>query len=224
MLNFDFSKFHLGIFDSGLGGKHVSLQIEQRFPQIKITTLADQKNIPYGRKTPQQMLTCIKPFIRQFEELKVDLIILACNTCFLNLADDLSSLTKIPIIGYEPALALAAAESQTQSIVVCATAGALKSQRWQRLKTELLGDYKITDIDCSDWVPLIENSQISWADLQKVIDRVRRLSADSLVLGCTHYHWLLPAFRQLVVDGYQLQFYEPTQEILKEINHFLKNL
>ena len=92
MLSFDFSKFHVGIFDSGLGGKHVSLQIEQQFPQIRVTSLADQKNIPYGGKTPQEMFECIKPFMEQFETLGVDLIILACNTWFFEFGTTVASI------------------------------------------------------------------------------------------------------------------------------------
>lgn len=221
MFNFDFSKFHVGIFDSGLGGKHVSLQIEQRFPQIRVTTLSDQKNIPYGRKTPAQMLTCVRPFMAQFEALKVDLIVIACNTCFLNLESELRQLTDIPILGFEPALDLAAAASRTRSVAVCATGGALKSRRWQELKAVQPDDLKVTDIDCTDWVSLVETSRMTLGDLKKVIDQAVAVGADSLVLGCTHYHWLREALNGLIPSGYDLQFYEPTELVLDEMARVL---
>ena len=139
----------------------------------------------------------------------------------MNLGPQLHQLTKIPIIGYEPALALAAKKTVSQSVFVCATPAALTSQRWLDIKAQFK-DLKITEFDCADWVSLIETSKFTPQHLQVTINQVLAVEADSLVLGCTHYHWLRPALQALIPVGYQLDFYEPTAIVLEEMADFFK--
>ena len=221
-LIFNFSELKIGIFDSGLGGHFVDLQIKKYFPQIQTISLSDQKNIPYGDKTPGEMLTCIQPFMERFVDEAVDGIVMACNTCYLNLADDLRQMTDIPILGYEPDILRAQNETATKSVVVCATPAALKSQRWLELKaqTEAAG-LKITELDCRLWVPLIENSKMTVQHLRDVLENVYAVAADSLVLGCTHYLWLQRHLQALLPADYKLSFYEPTAQILRQLEELL---
>ena len=65
------------------------------------------------------MLACITPFMKRFEALKVDAIVIACNTCFINLKPQLIEMTKIPVIGFEPSLKEAAERAKSEAIVVC---------------------------------------------------------------------------------------------------------
>lgn len=219
-LSFDFSQFLVGVFDSGLGGRYVDLCIRQYLPNIRVLTLADQKNIPYGSKTPEDMLTCLKPFIKQFEEAGVDAIVLACNTCYLNLSADLSKMTEIPVLGYEPDLSSAVAHSKSQSVLVAATPASLNSRRWQVMKSQY-PDCKITELDCRHWVSLIENSQMTREDLQSVVERAMAIGADGLVLGCTHYNWLSRHLKACVPKSYRLSFYEPTLTVLARLEDLL---
>ena len=133
----DFARYHIGVFDSGLGGQAVAASFQTALPNIKITTLADRKNIPYGAKTPDQMLVCAQPLIKQFKALAVDVIVIACNTCFINLQDELRQLTNIPLIGFEPPLEDVLRQIPNDApLIVCATRGTLKSLRWQALKKQ----------------------------------------------------------------------------------------
>ena len=220
----DFSSYHIGVFDSGLGGHHVALKLKHELPKVNVTSLCDQENIPYGKKTPQELLACISPFIARFEDLKVDAIVIACNTCFINLEPQLRQLTKIPIIGFEPPLGEAAQKTKSRVIAVCATGATLKSRRWQSLKADQPADLKIIDIDCTDWVALIEANKIGPADLQPAIDEVVKNQADSLILGCTHYHWIEDKLCNLLPPGYRLSVYEPTQKVFKELKTVLSEL
>ena len=220
----DFSSYHVGVFDSGLGGHYVALKLGHELPQIKVTALSDRENIPYGKKTPEELLACVTPFMARFENLEVDAIVIACNTCFINLEPQLRRLTKIPIIGFEPPLGEVARMTVSKSVVVCATGGTLRSRRWQALKAEQAADLKIIDVDCTDWVTLIEANKISTADLQPVVDEVVKNQADSLILGCTHYYWIQDKLFNLLPMGYRLKLYEPTQRVFKELKGILSEL
>ena len=213
----DFSSYHIGVFDSGLGGRHFTRQLQQELPGIRVTNLDDRKNIPYGRKTPAQLLKLVTPFIMQFESLGVDAIVIACNTCFINLEPALKHITSIPIIGFLPPLADVVKETRNGVIAVCATEGTLRSKHWRNLKACHAANLKILDIDCTDWVPLIEAGQIKSAHLRPVIEQIIKEGADSLILGCTHYHWIKNDILNLLPAGHDLRLYEPTQKVISQL-------
>ena len=217
----EFAQFHVGVFDSGLGGRYVAAQLQEKLPGLRVSVLADSKNIPYGLKTAAEMLFCVKPFMTRFQEMDVDAVVMACNTCFTNLGSELKELTDRPLLGFEPALVQAAAQSRSRAIVVCATQGTLKSQRWRDMKLEQGPDCKIIDIDCTDWVTLVEADAVQDHHLKPVIEAAIANNADSLVLGCTHYHWLKEALGKLVPGDYDLKFYEPTPSIIAELKSLL---
>ena len=217
----EFAKYHVGVFDSGLGGRYVADRLAEILPGLHLTVLSDNENIPYARKTPEEMLACIRPFMTRFNDLKVDAVVMACNTCFTNLEPELRSLLACPLLGFEPALVEAAAGSRSRSVVVCATQGTLRSQYWQAMKSAQPRDLKIIDIDCSDWVGLVESGGIEDAHLRPVIETAIAGRADGLVLGCTHYHWLKQELLALLPAGYALKLYEPTARVVAELRRLL---
>ena len=218
----EFAKYHVGVFDSGLGGRFVAERLAEMLPGLRLTVLSDNENIPYGRKTPEEMLACITPFMTRFNDLKVDAVVMACNTCFTNLEPELRSLLTCPLLGFEPALTEAAADSRSRSVVICATQGTLRSRRWQAMKSAQPKDLKIVDIDCSDWVSLIESGGIEDAHLRPIIETAAASRADGLVLGCTHYHWLKQELLALLPAGYVLKLYEPTARVVAELRRLLE--
>ena len=213
----NFSSCHIGIFDSGLGGRYVAYQLQRDLPGIKITTLSDRKNIPYGKKKPAQLLECVRPFISRFEALGVDAIVIACNTCFVNVGQEMRQLTRIPMVGFEPSLVEAAADSVSRVIAVCATGSTLKSQYFQALKTACPADLEVVELDCTDWVALIETGRMKPANLQPVIDKVVSSRADGLILGCTHYHWVADDILRLMPPDHDLRLYEPTEKVKRAL-------
>lgn len=217
----DYSNFKVGIFDSGRGGEYVALEMAQRFKNLKILSLNDPKNIPYGAKTPDQMFKCISPFMQRFEDEQVDAIVIACNTCYINLEAKLKQLTGIPIIGYLPALEEAASKSQTKAIMTCATAGTLKSDYWQELKRKYVSNFNLIDVDCTHWVSLVEQSKVDESQFQAVINQAVNNKVDSLILGCTHYHWLKKDLQALIPQDYNLEFYEPSLTVFSQLDKLL---
>ena len=221
----DFARYHIGIFDSGLGGQAVATSFQAALPNIKITTLADRKNIPYGAKTSDQMLVCVKPLIKQFKALAVDAIVIACNTCFINLQDALRQLTDIPLIGFEPPLENVLMQiPNNEALIVCATRGTLKSLRWQALKDKAPAASQIIDIDCTDWVSLLETDTFKDEHLSLVVNTIQEYEVHHLILGCTHYHWLKSRLLNALPQGYTLNLYEATPSVLAELKGILSSI
>ena len=217
----DFSRYHVGVFDSGRGGQQVAESLAAELPGLRLSVLGDSKNIPYGRKTSAEMLACVEPFMERFTRLKVDAVVIACNTCFTNLAPELRHLFAGPMIGYEPYLVAAAVASRSRNVLVCATAGTLKSHRWQAMKDAAPADLKICELDCTDWVGLVEADAVGDDDLQPALDIVLAENVDSFVLGCTHYHCLEGRLSRLLPPGKDLKFYQPTPDIVAQLRRLL---
>jgi glutamate racemase len=70
----------LGIFDSGIGGEAVAASLRVTFPDAKILTANDRSNVPYGDKTPDQVISLTDAAILPLLKAPCDVIVLACNT------------------------------------------------------------------------------------------------------------------------------------------------
>lgn len=186
----------IGIFDSGLGGQYIAEQLKRKLAGAQIVLKTDSAHLPYGNKSPQQLLDFIKPILADFERQQVQVVVIACNTVTTNLLAELKRLTNLPLLGIEPELDQAVEQSKTKTIVVCATPGTLVSKRYQAAK-QAHPQAKIIEPDCSRWAELIETGQFDLRQVEDLIILARSQQADTIVLGCTHYLYLTEALKHL---------------------------
>jgi len=196
------SKHPIGIFDSGIGGTSIFKEIHQLLPYEDVIYLADSKNAPYGNKTPKDIL---KLSIKNTELLlkhDAKLIVVACNTATTNAIAYLREHYSIPFIGIEPAIKPAALQTKTNVVGILATKGTLSSALFH--KTADLYAQNITVIERvgEGIVPLIEAGKASSPELkalvQTYIEPMLDANIDALVLGCTHYPYLIPVLKELL--------------------------
>ena len=152
----------IGVFDSGIGGLSVARAIKDAFPQFDIDYRADTEHLPYGNKSPEQILGFVTPIIYDLAQ-KCDVIIIACNTVTTTLIDKLRTLTTVPIIGIEPMIKPTGKITRSNVITVCATPATLHSDRYAYLKNTYAANVNVIEPDCSDWASLIENNAINEA-------------------------------------------------------------
>src|SRR5690606_40788073 len=120
-----------------------------------------------------------------------DFIILACNTASAAALESLRE--RYPnqsFIGLEPMVKPAARLTKTGVIAVCATPSTLASSRYAWLVETYAKNTTILQPDCSRWAYMIENNQIDRTQIEAVVKNVLSQRADTIVLGCTHYHWI----------------------------------
>lgn len=180
----------IGVFDSGVGGKSVADAIEVAFPDLQIVFVSDSENLPYGNKTPEQLMGFVRPKIDFLVSAGCEVIVIACNTVTTNIIQDIRALFGIPFIGIEPMVKPASLVTKTGIIAVCATPATLASKRYAWLKKEYAEDIKVLEPDCSNWSRMIEDNQVNESTIRGIIDDVCSHGADVIVLGCTHYHWI----------------------------------
>ena len=214
----------IGVFDSGIGGTSIWAAIHQLLPNEKTIYLADSKNAPYGQKSKDEIIAlCIKN-TELLLKMECKLIVVACNTATTNAIQELRAKYTIPFIGIEPAIKPAATNSRTQNIGILATQGTLNSALFNK-NVEKFQNIKIIEQVGHGLVELIENgainspqmSQLLRTYLQPMIDQ----NIDYLVLGCSHYPYLIPQIKKILPNHIQIidsgeAVARQTQTILRE--------
>lgn len=196
------NKAPIGIFDSGVGGTSIWKEIHKQLPHEATVYLADSANAPYGNKTKEEIISlCIKN-TEHLISLGCKIIIIACNTATTNAITYLRNHYRIPFIGIEPAIKPAALMSKTNSIGILATRGTLSSKLFHETSKALTLDVNITEVVGAGLVPLIENGEIgsyrTLALLKKYLKPMVAANIDYLVLGCSHYPYLIKPLQELL--------------------------
>src|SRR4030042_4739824 len=94
----------IGLFDSGVGGLSVLLEIKKILPNESFVFLADQNHNPYGAKSPKELKTLSEKITKFLFKSDIKLLVVACNTATCYAIGHLRSKFKIPIIGVVPAV------------------------------------------------------------------------------------------------------------------------
>ncbi len=191
----------IGLFDSGVGGTSIWSAIHQLMPDEDTIYLADSKNAPYGLKSKDEIIRlCIKN--TEFLLSKsAKIIVVACNTATTNAIKELRSMYSIPFIGIEPAIKPAALQSNTQVIGILATKGTFSSELFNK-SVEIYHDTRIIEQIGYGLVELIESGKLNSPEmntlLHSYVDPMIKENIDYLVLGCSHYPYLIPQLKKIL--------------------------
>lgn len=219
------NKQPIGIFDSGIGGTSIWKEIHNLLPNEKTIYLADSKNAPYGEKSKEEIIQLSRKNTDFLLNMNCKLIVVACNTATTNAIRELRAHYDIPFIGIEPAIKPAAINSKTQIIGILATKGTLNSELFNKT-SEMFQHIKIMEQIGYGLVELIENGQIESPEMTQLLHSYLQpmieANIDFLVLGCSHYPYLIPQIRKIIPDHIQiidsgLAVARQTQNLLKEI-------
>ena len=191
----------IGLFDSGIGGTSIWREIHTLLPFEQTIYLADSKNAPYGQKSKEEILDLSIKNTEFLLNLNCKLIVVACNTATTNAIKELREKFDVPFIGIEPAIKPAATNSKTQTIGILATQGTLNSELFNK-NIEKFQDTKIIEQVGTGLVPLIENGKINSKEMSDLLELYIRpmvkSNIDYLVLGCSHYPYLIPQIKKIL--------------------------
>ncbi len=198
----------IGIFDSGIGGITICNEIIRLLPNENILYLADSENAPYGEKSKEEIIQLSIKNAEFLLKKGCKIIVVACNTATTNAIQVLRKTYKVPFIGIEPAIKPAALNSQTNKVGVLATKGTLSSDLFAKTSKKHLDKVTIVERDGEGIVPLIENGQLNSPKmhqlLQSYLQPMLEKDIDYLVLGCTHYPYLIPQLEKIVGKGVKI--------------------
>ncbi|MCL4115136.1 UNVERIFIED_CONTAM: hypothetical protein GTU68_033157 [Idotea baltica] len=190
------------MFDSGVGGTSIWKEIHELLPNENTIYLADSKNAPYGEKSEKDILELSIKNTEILLSKKCKIIVVACNTATTNAIDYLRLNYEVPFIGIEPAIKPAALRSKSKTVGILATKGTLSSSLFHSTSENHASGIKIIEREGAGLVDLIETGKVESNEtkilLEKYLEPMIAAGIDYLVLGCTHYPYLIPVLQEML--------------------------
>ena len=213
----------IGIFDSGVGGTSIFREIHQLLPNESVIYLADSSNAPYGDKTSEDIKNLSEKNTRFLLSMNCKLIVVACNTATTNAISYLRASYNVPFIGIEPAIKPAALQTKTGSIGILATKGTLASDLFHKTTNLYSTNIRVIEQIGTGIVEMIENGNLYSKDMRQLLKTYLRpmISAqiDHLVLGCTHYPYLIPILKELLPE--HVKIIDSGEAVARQTKHIL---
>jgi len=210
--------------DSGVGGISYCREFLERNPHEEVYYLADCKNFPYGPRSKEEISSILVNLTEKLIKIaNPKIAVLACNTASISaLADLRMEFPSLPIVGTVPAIKPAAETCGNGRIGVLGTERTIKDIRTLNLET---GCCDIFGVAAPELVSFVEHRFDNADDnekakiVKKYIDIFRKENINSLVLGCTHFLFLLKEFR--LEAGCQIKIFDSLEGITKRIEYLL---
>lgn len=215
----------IGVMDSGIGGLSVLRHIRSELPHVPLLYLADQAHVPYGSRSQEEIGRYLLGIARFFLSHKVKLMVVACNTASAAALDTLRhAFPELPIVGMEPAVKPAAAQTKSGKIGVLATPGTFRSGRYAALLNRFGQGIDVFEDPCIGLVEQIEAGAFSTLEterlLSQIVEPMLNAGVDTLVLGCTHYPFILPLLRTIV--GKDVTIIDPAPAVARQTKNVLQ--
>ena len=198
----------IGVFDSGLGGLSVLRHLKNQLSHESFIYVADSANAPYGNKSEsfiQQRCLSIADFLYAHQ---ITALVVACNTATAAAVELIRKRLDIPVVAIEPALKPASLMTNSGKIGVLATASTLQSAQYQSLLDKFTTDVVCFEQAAHGLVEKVEAGQLNHASteelLRQYLNPMMNEGVDCIVLGCTHYPFLLPAIRKIVGNDIEI--------------------
>ena len=210
----------IGIFDSGSGGLSVFREIVTLLPREKYVYFSDNAHCPYGEKTAAYIRERAHFITDTLLAKGADIIVVACNTATAAAIQDLrTSYPDVRFIGMEPAVKPAVLGTRTGVIGVLATAGTLKGSKYLDNKGKYENDVTIVEHVGQGFVELVERGILDGPEAETTVRKsllpLLEAGADTIVLGCTHYPFLLPVMRKIA--GPAVRIIDPAPSVARHL-------
>lgn len=209
----------IGVFDSGVGGLSVLVEIRRALPDADLLYVADRKRAPYGTRTLAEVQEFSSEIARWLIDKGCTTLVVACNTASAAALDELrAEHPDLPIVGMEPAVKPAAASTGTGVIGVFATAATFQGRLFASTVHRYGSDTEVVARACPEWVELVESGVVGGPEAERAVEpavtEAIAAGADSLVLGCTHFSFLRPLIERIA--GPEVKVIDPAPAVARQ--------
>ena len=214
----------VALFDSGVGGLSVLRHIRRLLPAEPLLYLADQAHVPYGGRPAAEVRAFSEAVTHFFLDRDAKLVVVACNTATAAALGHLrAAFPHVPFVGMEPAVKPGAAQTRSGKVGVLATAGTFESQRYASLMERFANHVALYEDACDGLVPLIEAGALDAPATEQLLRRclapMLAAGVDTIVLGCTHYPFVLPLIRRIAGQG--VAIIDPAPAVARQAQRLL---
>ncbi len=215
----------IGVFDSGVGGLSILIELKKLLPKENFVFFADQKNVPYGEKNKKELngfMTEVVDYLIEKHDIKM--FVIACNTATCYTIKELRKRYKIPLVGTEPAVKPASLRTKTGTIAIISTPATSKSRTVKKLVHDYAKGITVLNIGCKNLEDTVEKGSIDNPEVYKLLLKhlkmVKNSNADQLVLGCTHYPFLRGTISKIL--GKRIELIDSGEAIARRTKSLLK--
>ena len=209
----------IGIMDSGVGGLSVFREIRKALPEERFIYFSDNAHCPYGEKSTEYIQERCRKITEMMISKGADAVVIACNTATAAAIAMLRENFSIPFIGMEPAVKPAALGTKSGVIGVLATAGTLKASKYLDTRDRFTEGITVVEHVGRGFVELVESGELSGPHAESVVKEslkpLLEAGADTIVLGCTHYPFLLPVLQKIA--GPDIRFIDPAPAVTRHL-------
>lgn len=211
----------IGFFDSGVGGLSVLARFKEILPNENTIYFGDLKNLPYGNKSKDELIGFAKNILDFFKSKNVKAVTIACNTSSALAYDAIKDDYDFKIYPIIQSCAKVISSMDLKRIGVFATQATVNSSAYKRELLNYNNNLEIKEIACPNWVNIVEgvdNIDIK-SDIKLHISEMLEFKPDKIILGCTHYPYLLKE----LVDFYpEKDFIDPARIFVEYIKKDLE--
>jgi glutamate racemase len=214
----------VGFFDSGIGGRSVWREVAQLLPHEHTVYYADTAYCPYGTRTAEEIIARADTITRFLLSKQVKLIVVACNTATAAAITYLRHTYDTLFVGMEPAVKPAALHSKSGVVGVLATQGTFKGRLYHDTLERFASQVKLIEQSGDGLVELVEAGDFESPEVYRLLEKYLRpmldAGADHIVLGCTHYPFLIPAIKKIA--GEQVRLIDPAPAVAQRVKALLE--
>ncbi len=215
----------IGVFDSGVGGLSVLREIRRELPHEHIIYFGDQANVPYGSKSLLEVRQLSENVTRHLLERGAKLIVVACNTASAAALHYLrETFPGTPFVGMEPAVKPAAEHTRTGKVGVLATPATFQGELYASVVERFAQGVTLYQDALPGLVAEVEAGRLKGKKTRRILENALKPmlaeGIDTVVLGCTHYPFVIPLIQQIV--GPDVQVIDPAPAIARQVRRVLE--
>lgn len=215
----------IGVYDSGMGGLTVWREIRRMLPGESLVYLGDGANCPYGSRPRGEVQALADAAVARLVELGCKMVVVACNTATAAAIDFLrEKYADLPIVGMEPAVKPACLATRSGVVGVLATERSLDGDLFRRTAAKYGSGIEVLTYPGTGFVELVEGDREDTleaeATVRAAVEPMLARGADQIVLGCTHYPFLLPVLER-VVAGRGVEIVDPSPAVARRVVQLL---
>jgi glutamate racemase len=219
------AKYPIGIFDSGVGGLSVLREIRRRMPGESIIYFGDQAHIPYGPRPLEQIRNFSEAITNFLLERNPKIIVVACNTASAAALKYLrEKFPSVGFVGMEPAVKPAAETTRTGRVGVLATPATFQGALYASVVERFANGVELLQDTCNGLVQLIEQGDLDGEETRKILEEalhpMLEKQIDTVVLGCTHYPFVIPIIQEIV--GEKVRVIDPAPAVAKQVQRLVE--
>ena len=215
----------IGIFDSGVGGLSVLREIRSLMPNENIIYFGDQGHVPYGPRPMRQIQDFSEGITRFLLKQRSKIIVVACNTASAAALKHLrETFPDVQFVGMEPAVKPAAEKTQTGKVGILATPATFQGALYASVVERFANGVELFQNTCSGLVQQIEMGNLNGDETRRILEDalhpMLEKNIDTVVLGCTHYPFVIPLIERIA--GEKVRVIDPAPAVARQVKRLVE--